>query len=79
MTDEEKLSVWIMDADDIKIASTGREDAPLVLVIPKAGVGLGFSLENAAKLHDNLCMALSMMSPDEDELNAKGDKKPTLH
>ena len=64
---EKSLTIYIMGEEDIHIGMTGKDEAPLALVIPKAGLGIGLPIPVAARLHDALCDALAILqeSPEE--------------
>lgn len=58
---DDKLGVYVMEMGDIRVGLTGNSDAPIVLVVEKAEVGFGLSLDIALNLHDALCGAIGMM------------------
>lgn len=62
---DDKITVYVMDTGDIHVGMTGRDEAPLALIIPKVKLGLGLTVDDAAALHDALCDALNMFVVDE--------------
>lgn len=59
MSEEKKdLTVYVMGPEDIHVGMTGRDEAPIAIVVPSAGIGIGLPVEVAHDLHDALCMAL---------------------
>lgn len=67
MSDQERtLTVYIMGEDDVHVGMTGKVEAPLALVIPKAGLGIGLPIPVAVALHDALCDALAILEDDSE-------------
>lgn len=74
--DKTNLTVYIMSKGDVFVGLTGNEEAPIAIVVPKAGVGLGLPIPLAADLHDALCNALGELFPGAVE---EDSAKVTLH
>ena len=67
------LTVFIMGLDDLHIGLTGKDEAPIAIVIPKASMGLGLTRAVACLLHDNLCTALATLEDFSDEAKLELD------
>ncbi len=67
MSEEKSLTIYIMGEEDIHVGMTGKDEAPLALVVPKAGLGIGLPIPVAARLHDALCDALAMLEASQEK------------
>lgn len=64
---EKTLTVYIMGEDDIHIGMTGNDEAPIAIIVPKAGLGIGLPISIAHRIHDALCNALALVEDKSDE------------
>lgn len=71
MSEEKSLTVYVMGEEDINVGFTGRLEAPIALVIPKAHLGIGLPIPIAVALHNALCHALALIEEQEDETTNK--------
>ena len=67
------LTVFVMGLEDLHVGLTGKDEAPIAIIIPKAGMGLGLTRAVACLLHDNLCTALATLKDFSDEAKLESD------
>jgi hypothetical protein len=69
MSDEEKTPVYLMGEDDFKVGMHPEAEGLILLAFPKTNICLGFKLESAEKLHDELCLALALLGAGGEEVD----------
>jgi len=62
-----------MGLEDLHVGLTGKDEAPIALIIPKAQMGLGLTKAVAHLLHDNLCAAIATLEDFSDEAALESD------
>lgn len=65
----EPTPVYVIGANECRIGLHPDADGMVLLAFPKNNMCLGFKLEIAMALHDDLCMALAMLTGGEETDN----------
>lgn len=76
MENKDNISVYVMGEEDVHVGLTGRPEAPIAVIIPKAHLGIGFPIEIATAVHDALCNALALLENEVTDLEAEFSSIP---
>ena len=60
-----------MGKEDVQVGLTGRPEAPIALIIPKAFLGIGLPVEIAQLIHDALCNAITLLESESADLESE--------
>jgi hypothetical protein len=71
MDDTDNISVYVMGKEDVHVGLTGRDEAPIALIIPKAHLGIGLPVEIAQAVHDAICNALALLESEVEDLESE--------
>jgi len=71
MNAKDNISVYVMGKDDIHVGLTGRPEAPIAILIPKAFLGIGLPVEIAQGVHDALCSAIALLESEVTDLESE--------
>lgn len=65
------ISVYVMGPEDVHVGLTGRPEAPIALVIPKAHLGIGLPVDIAILVHNALCSAITILEEEVTDLESE--------
>jgi hypothetical protein len=71
MEDKDNISVYVMGKEDVHVGLTGRHEAPIALIIPKARLGIGLPIEIAQAVHDAICNAIALLGSESEDLESE--------